>query len=138
MRTCLLVALLCAASNFLPCQTVSNGVETNFACVERLQIPTYPSLAKFAVVDGTVEVSVSLSATATVQEIKLRPNLLTQSVEAALRNATFNSDCGGKTVRLKFIFEFAGQPSVVPKQFVTFEAPNKFRITSEPQHAIVN
>jgi hypothetical protein len=89
-------------------------------------------------VDGTVDVSASLSATATVQEIKVRPNLLTPSVEAAIRNATFKSDCGGKTVRLKFLFEFDGQPSVNPKQFVTFEAPNKFRITSEPQHAIVN
>ena len=141
MRTFILVALFCAARHS-PCQTVSTGVETNFACVERLQVPTYPLSARSVDVEGTVDVSVRLSPAATIQEIEskfeVRVKRLTPSVEAAVRNAKFNSDCGGRVVRLKFVFELAGQRSVDPKETVTFEAPNRFRITSEPQQPILN
>jgi hypothetical protein len=140
-----LALLICGAFNLLA-QSASGQAETNFTCVVRLQVPRYPRLALFAQIDGTITATVRLSKGATVGEIatnvesKLgtKGSLLTPSVEDAVQKATFRSDCGGKTVRLIFIFEITGQPSAEPKEIVTFGFPNKFWITSEPHKAIVD
>ena len=118
MRSSLRLALLIFGAVNLLAQSPSGQTETNFACVERLQVPRYPRLALFAQIDGTITATVRLSKTATVEQIttnvesKLgtKGSLLTSSVEDAVQKATFLPDCGGKTVRLIFIFEIAGQP----------------------------
>jgi hypothetical protein len=117
-----------------------------FRASNAFKCPAYPRIALSARIDGTVTASVRLSPKATVEGIttKVESNfatkgsVLTPSVEAAIRNATFRSACGGTLVRLIFSFEIAGQPSAEPQQIVTFEFPNKFRITSQPHTMIVD
>jgi len=145
MRCWLIFALfLCTAVNSL--SQVAADEETNFRCVERIEVPRYPSVALSANLAGTVAASVHLTASGAVQDLSTdmetkngaKPKILTLPVEAAIHTSTFRRDCGGKIIRLIFIFEMKEQPSVAPKQVVTFESPNKFRITSEPQKAIVD
>jgi hypothetical protein len=115
--------------------------ETNIGCVERLQMPAYPSSAREAQVEATITASVLLSPKPTVQQqvttqFKSRTQkaaaVLMPTVEKAIQEASFRSDCTGKTVVLIFDFKVTGQPSSNPKQSVSFGYPNKFWIVTEP------
>jgi hypothetical protein len=115
--------------------------ETNIGCVERLQMPAYPPLAKQAHLEATITASVVLAPKPTVRQqvttqykskTQTAAAILMPTVEKAIQEAAFRSDCTGKTVVLIFDFKFAGPPSGNPKQSVSFGYPNKFWIVSEP------
>ena len=114
--------------------------DTNISCVERLQPPQYPVLAVQSRIEGTVGASVLLTPQGSIHEVKTEfisktptvTGALIQSVEQAVRGATFRQYCGGKTVTLVFDFKISGQPSENPKQSVAFGYPNKFWIVTEP------
>ena len=111
--------------------------DTNVACIERLQMPAYSALSGS---EGTVTASVVLSARGSVEEVRTQlasktekvVGVLIHSVEQAVREGTFRSYCGGKTITLVFDFKIAGQPSGNPKQSVAFGYPNRFSIVTEP------
>jgi hypothetical protein len=115
--------------------------ETNIGCVERMQMPAYPAMAREAQVEATITASVLLSPKPTVQQqvatqfkskTQRAAAILMPTVEKAIREASFRSDCTGKTVALIFDFKVAGPPSANPKQSVAFGYPNKFWIVTEP------
>lgn len=108
--------------------------EPNSACIDQAQIPTYPRLALFASVQGTVTAKVQLSPEAFIHQITSSGHrLLVNGAESAIRAARFHSDCAGRTITLVFEFEIAGTPPEQPKEKVFFSYPNHFRIVSEPQ-----
>jgi len=152
MRTTLqtFVAIVIAASfgstHAQAGKTEQSQGDSGAACIERLQIPDYPPLAKQAAISGTLTTSVLLSTLATVQSISTdakmargagAPILITP-VETAVRRATFRPNCGGQTVVMIFHFEFGEAVSYTPKQSVMFGYPNTLWIVSEKQHAIVD
>ena len=114
--------------------------DSSLACVERLQVPTYPVIARAARIEGSVTASVFLSSEASVQRIQSRivstldkaKSLLAEPVENAIRAASFRPDCRNKTLTIIFNFSIVGQASDYPKQSVSFGYPNKFWITTEP------
>jgi hypothetical protein len=115
--------------------------ETNIGCVERLQMPAYPAMARQAQVEATITASVLLSPKPTVQQqvitqfkskTQRAAAILMPTVEKAIQEASFRSDCTGKTVVLIFDFKVAGAPSGNPKQSLSFGYPNKFWIVTEP------
>jgi hypothetical protein len=115
--------------------------ETNIGCVERLQMPAYPAMARQAQVEATITASVLLSPKPTVQQqvitqfkskTQRAAAILMPTVEKAIQDASFRPDCTGKTVVLIFDFKVAGLPSGNPKQSVSFGYPNKFWILTEP------
>lgn len=114
--------------------------ETHAACVARIQAPAYSTAARQARAEGTITVSVFLSAEASVDLITAQfkskaqraIGILMESVEAAVREASYRGTCGGETVVLIFDFTIAGRPSDNPKQSVSFGYPNKFWIVTEP------
>ena len=115
--------------------------ETNIGCVERLQLPAYPALARQAQVEATITASVLLSPKPTVRQqvitqfkskTQRAAAILMPAVEKAIQEAAFRADCTGKTVVLIFDFKVAGQPSGNPGQSVSFGYPNKFWIVAEP------
>jgi len=138
MRHCLALAVL-VLNGGLNIGNAQNPFEpeTNVACIERLQMPVYSSLSGS---EGTVTASIVLSPRASVEEIRTQlasktekvVGILIHSVEQAVREGTFRSSCGGKTITLVFDFKIAGQPSGSPKQSVSFGYPNKFSIVTEP------
>ena len=113
--------------------------ETNIACMERLEIPTYPALAEQARITGTVIATVALGPGATVTSIssasdhgKAHP-ILVGSVEKSLRASKFATACAGKQVGLIFNFVIEGTPvGSHPPQTVSFAYPNQFRIVTPP------
>jgi hypothetical protein len=114
--------------------------ETNAACIERLAIPSYSTSARQAEIEGTVTAPVVLSPRASVEWITTGfvsrteriYGVLIESVENAIREATFRPHCAGKTVTLVFDFKIAGPSSDCPKQSAAFSYPNKFWIVTEP------
>ena len=113
---------------------------TNMACVENLQIPTYPWLARAGRVAGTLVVKVKLSADAKVEDVTAEPHLnnnqaqvlLVKPTEDFLRKSQFSMECGGKIVVLVFDFRISGDPNDPQQQEVAFGYPNRFVITTRP------
>ncbi len=133
MRTYLLLLILSALSAVA--QT-----ETNMSCVERLEIPTYPVLAKQARIAGALTVTLSLGSDASIRTIASewtpQPASLSKTagifvpvVEKSLRASTFAKSCGGKTVTL--VFNFALDESLLPNEIrSSFSYPDQFWITA--------
>jgi hypothetical protein len=138
-----LVIVLIASSIGLKSGWSQNPFEpdTRVACVERLQMPGYSTLARQVRAEGTITASVSLTTRASIQEINTEfksktqrvVGLLIPLVEKAIMDATFRPTCAGETVVLIFDFKIAGQPSYNPRQSAAFGYPNKFWIVTEPE-----
>jgi hypothetical protein len=114
----------------------------NATCVERLEIPAYPLLARQARLAGTLSVTVTLGSGARIENIAAKADLnnngaqgvLLIPVQNAIRTAHFREDCAGKQVILVFDFRITGDPSDRQQQEVAFGFPNRFRITTRPIH----
>jgi hypothetical protein len=88
--------------------------EMNIACVERLEIPAYPALAKQARIAGVLTTTVLLGPEASVGTITSdwnsrseQENFFLPVVEKSLRASTFAKSCGGKKITLVFNFVMA-------------------------------
>jgi hypothetical protein len=120
--------------------TVSAQDPTNAMCAEKIQIPSFPSLARQARLSGTLSVNVKLGPSGTVDEISAQSHLnndraqavLLIPIEKALRNSQFRRDCAGKLVILEFDFRIDGDPYDSQTQEVAFGYPNRFWITTRP------
>src|SRR5271170_984122 len=83
---------------------------SNIECLERLEIPDYPPLARQARVQNIQTVKVLLNDHATIQSIEqgLQGKLVSfdrlfkEGAEKALKNSQFSKTCGGKTIMLVF------------------------------------
>jgi hypothetical protein len=112
----------------------------NAACVEMLQLPAYPLLARQAGLAGTLTVTVNTGPDGKVQQLSARPNLnndraqsvLLIPVQKAIRSSQFRPDCTGKQVILVFEFRINGDPDDHQQQEMAFGFPNRFRITTRP------
>lgn len=123
----LLITLYCASGQPGPGENSSD-----IGCLEHLEIPNYPPLARTARSKVTQTVKVLLSDQATVQSVESRlqgkaadllERLFKESAEEALRSSRFSKTCGGKTITLIFDYE----PSNDVRLFA-FEPPNHFLI----------
>ena len=116
--------------------------ETNASCIERLQMPVYPPLARQARLSGTYTVSVLLGPDASVQGISSemespispsRKSIFVPALEKSIRASSFLKGCSGKTVKLVFQFVLGeGKPSNFG-QDVSFGYANYFWISVPPQ-----
>jgi hypothetical protein len=98
--------------------------DSNMSCVERLEVPVYPPLARAALVSGSVTATVVPGSDGTLQTNAAGHLLLAAAVEKALRASSFRKTCGGKSVRLIFNFGFDSDPG----KRVSFGYPNQFWI----------
>lgn len=128
--------LVMIASN--PASGQPNRVESpsSIECVEHLEIPDYPVLARSARTSGTLLVKVLLSDQATIQSIEIdlqereapgRLQFFKPSSERAIKSSRFSKTCGGKTVTLVFHYEASNDPVSF-----AFEPPNHFFMRSGP------
>ncbi len=115
--------------------------KSNIACVERLQIPTYPALAAQARIIATITSTVTLGANASVERIRstvesVAPSadkMFTSTTEEALRTSVFSKTCRGQSITL--IFDFVLGDRLLPNratQSVSFGYPNHFWIVAPP------
>jgi outer membrane biosynthesis protein TonB len=108
--------------------------ETNIACVERLDIPTYPPLAKQARISGVLTGVVLLGADGSVAKISSewapaskKEGMFASAVEESIRASAFAKSCAGKQVKLVFNFVLSEAGTSTQIKF-SFGYPNQFRI----------
>jgi hypothetical protein len=109
---------------------------SNMSCVERLQMPLYPPLARAARISGSVTVTISIAADGS-RKTTMSPSahlLLTAAIEKALQASAFRTSCAGKSVTLVFNFVFGNEldPDRLPQR-VSFAYPNQFYVSTPPQ-----
>src|SRR5262245_17351340 len=93
--------------------------QSNISCIERLDAPIYPPLARQARLTREFITSVRLDARARVTTVssevvggdaKTKRLLLAPNIERSVRSASFAQDCEGKTVILMFRFIIDNRP----------------------------
>jgi len=111
---------------------------SNIECLDHLEVPNYPPLARQARVQAIQTVKVLLSDQATVQRIELSlqgkainaDRLFKADAEKALKISRFSKTCGGKTITLVFHYELYNDDS--GRSIFAFEPPNHFWIRYGP------
>jgi len=106
------------------------------SCVERLEIPTYPALAKQARVAGVLTASVRLGADGSIANISsqvvpesTKSVMFVSAAEESLRASVFAKSCAGKQVRLVFNFVLS-EPGASTQPTFSFGYPNQFWIVA--------
>lgn len=110
------------------------GSPSNIECLERLEVPEYPPLARQARIQAIQTVKVLLSDQGTVQAIEHSwqgtavnvERLFKGGAEKALKDSRFSKTCGGKTVTLVFHYEVREDDK--KKSLFAFGTPNQFWI----------
>jgi hypothetical protein len=110
---------------------------SNIECLEHLEIPNYPPLARTGRFQATQTVKVLLSDQATIEnahyslkytlqgKAAILERAFAESAEKALKNSRFSKTCGGKTITLVFDYELTNDD-----RSFAFEPPNHFLIRS--------
>jgi hypothetical protein len=111
-------------------------IDTNMACVERLEIPTYPALAKQARIAGVLTASVRLGPEGSIGKISsqfvpesTKSVMFASAIEESLRASIFAKSCAGKQVRLVFNFVLS-EPGVSTQTTFSFGYPNQFWVVA--------
>ncbi len=111
---------------------------SNIECLERLEIPDYPPLARQAQIQAIQTVKVLLSDQATVQNVESSlqgktvnlERFFKEGAERAVKNSRFSKTCGGKTITLVFHYEVRDDPN--KSSLFAFGPPNHFWIRAGP------
>jgi hypothetical protein len=130
--------LLVIAPYRAACQSGPAEDTSNIGCLERLEIPEYPSLPRQARIQVIQTVKVLLSDEATIQNVEQSLHVRTAEVERsfkegaekALKNSRFSKACGGKTITLVFHYEMRDDPE--RSSLFAFGPPNHFWIRYGP------
>jgi len=138
MWTPWLLAIAISAASMA--QDVDN---TNTSCIKRLEMPTYPALAKSAQITGTVRASIALDTEAKTQKVETSfasrsLAMFDASINLALQKSNFRKDCASKTVRIVFHFEIAGRPADDPKVTIAYGYPDEFWVVVEPHTPMID
>jgi hypothetical protein len=103
-------------------------------CIESLEIPKYPPLARSARLGGTVQVhAVIAHRSATQITVDGAHRILQEAVETSMSNSEFSSSCDKEGIHVVFIFKIEGSQTVNRDTgVVKFRWPNEFTITVRP------
>jgi hypothetical protein len=140
MKISSLFALMLLGAS-LGCAARPSDSTTDMTCVDRLDLPSYPSIADSARVEAGVSAAVLLSQDGKVEKVSMGPTsgmeyaakLFYPAVEKAMKASAFLPSCGGKTVHLAFDFPFPTRSETGETvQTVRFKNPNRFEIALTP------
>jgi hypothetical protein len=101
------------------------------SCVERLEMPVYPPLARAAHITGAVATTVTASADGLIHvsfSQSAHP-LLTTAVENALHLSVFRKDCAGKSIKVIFNFVIDAKSDPSRSARISFGYPDQFWIS---------
>lgn len=121
--------------------------DPNMECVERLELPLYPSIANSARVTAVATTIIALDADGHSKGVTIDAQIPPQAdprsspartlalfnpaIEKAIQGSTFSRACANATVRIVFDFKLTRRtdiPEGVP--LTTFVYPNRFEITT--------
>jgi len=134
--------LMTIASSLCCARQPSKPRVDGMACVDRLVLPAYPSIASSARLDlHDLTASLQLTADGTVQTVRFEGpadrlgligrRLFEPSVESSLRASTFRAACGGQTVTI--VFDFTRSEQFRDNGRVSFTYPNRFEVLDSIQ-----
>ena len=114
---------------------------SNVECLERLEMPEYPPLARQARIEGTQTVKVVLSGEGTVRTVESSfqakiaevEKAFKKSAERAINASQLSKTCGGKTITLIFHYELHVGGD---KPLFAFGPPNQFWVRAVPFYAM--
>jgi hypothetical protein len=138
MRPFLLFTLLLSS---VSCAQRASNDSIDMTCVERLELPSFPSIADSARVEAGVTAAVQLTQDGKIETVSMgvgsgmeyAAKLFYPAVEKAMKASTFLPSCGGKTVHLAFEFPFPTRSETGETvQTVRFKNPNRFEIALTP------
>jgi hypothetical protein len=116
--------------------------DSHMSCVERLEMPVYPPIAKSAMARNAIMAAALLAPDASVQTASFEvlsghqpSTLFYPALEKSLKASKFSPTCGGRTVKIIFDFHFAppSEPEFAGER-VAFVYPNRFEIFWKPPH----
>jgi len=116
---------------------------SNVECLERLEIPEYPPVARAARIQAIQTVKLLLSDQATIQNVEqnlevkavsILEKYFRESAEKALKSSRFSKTCGGKTITLVFHYELRDDPNT--SSLFAFGPPNHFWIRYGPVYVM--
>jgi hypothetical protein len=115
---------------------------SNIECLERLEIPDYPPLARMAQIQVIQTLKVLLSDQVTVENVEQSlqgkafnlDRSFQEGAEKALKNSRFSKTCGRKTVTLVFHYELRDDANTL--SLFAFGPPNHFWIRYGPVYAM--
>jgi hypothetical protein len=111
-----------------------------FECFDRAEAPEFPRAALQQHVDGTVWVTLDVTAQGTPDKIRTRvtsawaagEKLLAPPVEKAVRDSKFKSSCAGKSVAVVYRYDLVGYPVAAPEVTTKSDARIMY-INSSPE-----
>jgi hypothetical protein len=135
----LLYLLLVTAS--LGCASQATTDDTQMACVQQLEVPSFPAIADSARVEAGLNASILLATDGSVEKVSMQVTsgmdyagkLFFPSVEKAMKASKFLPSCAGRSVQLAFDFPFPTRSeNGETVQTVRFRHPNRFEIALTP------
>lgn len=130
-----LVNVLLAFGIGLSANAQQDGAPTRSECIESLQIPKYPVVARSAQISGTARAQVVVFR-GTVSAIDFNEGVspvLRDSVERSLKASRFSPNCDHSVLKLVFAFVIEGTPVAYQDLgTVSFRWPNEFTISVHP------
>jgi hypothetical protein len=135
--------LACAS---IGCAQQPSKDDLQMACVERLEVPSFPSIADSARVEAGLNAMVLLTTDGAVEKVSMQVTsgmeyagkLFFPTVEKAMKASKFLPSCAGTTVHLAFDFPFPTRSETGETvQTVRFRHPNRFEIALTPGPARV-
>jgi hypothetical protein len=115
----------------------------NLACIEKLQIPDYPTMPRQARISGVVIATIKLTPDGRIRSLSTRFDagsnlkagpLFLPTVETALRSSVYAKACEDKPITL--VFNFVIGENFLPdnvRERVSFGYPNRFWILVPPE-----
>jgi hypothetical protein len=109
------------------------NVEPGLQCVERLEIPPYPPIARSARFSGTARVKIQLKRGSPARfEIEGVHPILQEAVESAMQASELSTNCD-INFEILFTFRIEGVPTDRWELgTVAFKSPNQFVISVHP------
>jgi hypothetical protein len=115
-------------------------VKPSFECFEHVETPEFPRTALQENVDGTVYVTLDVTAQATAGKFDAQvtsawpaaSKLLVPAVEKAVRASKLKQECAGKSVEVAFRYQISGNPVANPATTTRTESRLMF-LESQPE-----
>jgi len=103
-------------------------------CAKDFKLPPFSSLAQSTLPEVNVSVSIHIDGHGQIASLDFEGGQQGHhdDIRLAIGDSSFNADCFGKTLVVKFTYEINGPPTYDPQTTVRFRSPNHFILHANP------
>jgi hypothetical protein len=139
-RTLIVILALLLPRQLSPADITLSDADSA-ACIEQLEIPTYTVFSRSARLTGTAEALLYLDHSGRPGKVVVSgvSQLLQKEVADKMADSRFLAQCGGKTIRIIFVYELVGEEKYgIGTGRISFAPPNRFIIRNNPPMVMVD